>query len=191
MASSIRPGSALFALVLLLYPVLVYFSLGRVEPRVIGGLLLAVGAARLWQLRRSLAGQWLQFAPLLAVGAVCGLAAMIFNNYSALRLLPALNSAAWLIGFGYTLWRPPSMIERFARLQNPQLDARGVRYTRAVTQVWCGFFAINFIIALYTAGFSDFALWALYNGCIAYVAMGVLFALEYWVRLQYLKRGVQ
>src|SRR2546423_11913745 len=39
--------------------------------------------------------------------------------------------------FRSSLFRPPTVVERLARLRNPELPAAGVRYTRQVTQVWC------------------------------------------------------
>jgi uncharacterized membrane protein len=74
------------------------------------------------------------------------------------------------------------MIERFARLSEPELSPAGVRYTRHVTQVWCAFFVVNGAIAAYTAAFASREAWALYNGLIAYVLMGVLFGGERLVR---------
>ncbi len=56
------------------------------------------------------------------------------------------------------------------------------RYTRRVTQVWCGFFVLNGGLALCTALWASDAGWALYNGLVAYVLMGLLFAGEWLVR---------
>jgi uncharacterized membrane protein len=57
-----------------------------------------------------------------------------------------------------------------------------------VTQVWCLFFLCNGGVALYTALYSSLAFWTLYNGLIAYVLMGLVFAIEYGVR-QLVRRG--
>ena len=77
----------------------------------------------------------------------------------------------------------PSLIERLARLQHPDLPPEGVIYTRRVTQVWCGFFIVNGIIALATAPCSSFEVWSLYNSLIGYILMGILGG-EYVVRLK-------
>ena len=74
------------------------------------------------------------------------------------------------------------MVERLARLRNPELPAAGVRYTRQVTQVWCAFFIVNGLIAVWTAVWSSREVWAVYNGFIAYLAMGALFAGEWLLR---------
>ena len=55
-------------------------------------------------------------------------------------------------------------------------------YTRRVTQVWCGFFVFNGSLALLTALYASDGVWMLYNGLLAYVLMGILFAGEWLVR---------
>jgi uncharacterized membrane protein len=56
-----------------------------------------------------------------------------------------------------------------------------------VTQVWCGFFVVNGTVAAATALWGSEATWALYNGGIAYGAMGLLFMGELMIR-QVVKR---
>jgi uncharacterized membrane protein len=57
-----------------------------------------------------------------------------------------------------------------------------------VTQVWCWFFSVNGAIALATALWASPAIWTLYNGLIAYLVMGLLFAGEYVVRWHFKRR---
>ena len=90
--------------------------------------------------------------------------------------------------FAASLYRPPSLIERLARLREPDLPPEGVRYTRRVTQLWCLFFVLNGSVALYTALFTSLATWTLYNGFIAYLLMGTLFAVELLCRTHLRKR---
>ena len=56
------------------------------------------------------------------------------------------------------------------------------RYTRRVTLAWCAFFVVNGAIAAWTAVYSSREAWVLYNGVIAYLAMGTLFAGERLLR---------
>jgi uncharacterized membrane protein len=119
-------------------------------------------------------------AGLLVAAAL--LVATWINETLALRLYPALMNAAMLAAFLHTLWRPPSMIERFARLVEPDLPPEGVRYTRRVTGAWCVFFVVNGAIALWTALAASDEVWALYNGLIAYLLMGALAGGELLVR---------
>jgi uncharacterized membrane protein len=64
----------------------------------------------------------------------------------------------------------------------PDLDPHGVRYTRSVTLIWVGFFAINGSVALWTAVWGSWAAWTLYNGALAYLLAGLLLGGEYLVR---------
>jgi uncharacterized membrane protein len=90
--------------------------------------------------------------------------------------------------FGYSLISPPSIIERIARLKEPNLPPAAIHYTRRVTQVWCGFFVINACISLATIFWTTPLIWSLYNGVIAYILMGLLFAGEYFIRKQFKRR---
>jgi uncharacterized membrane protein len=120
------------------------------------------------------------YAALAAAGA---LALLTFINADlAMRLYPVLMNAAMLAAFGWSLVKPPSMIERFARIVEPNLPESGVRYTRKVTWVWCAFFVVNGAIALWTALAAPLGWWAVYNGAIAYGVMGLILGVELIVR---------
>lgn len=118
---------------------------------------------------------------LLAAAAAVALAAL-YDRELATRLYPAFINAAMLFAFARTLVAGPSMIERFARQVEPDLPESGVRYTRAVTFIWCGFFVINGAIAIWTALFASWPVWTLYNGVIAYAAIAALLVGEILVR---------
>jgi uncharacterized membrane protein len=60
----------------------------------------------------------------------------------------------------------------------PDLSIKEVAYCRNVTLVWVCFFLCNGIVAFYTACCTSIGIWSLYNGLLAYVGMGILFALE-------------
>jgi uncharacterized membrane protein len=170
----------LAAVITVLYPLAIWFGQGKVEPRWLALLLLLAAAARLPAMKVSLAARWTAAAALvLAAGAVWA------NALLPLKLYPVLVNAALLAAFTYSLASPPSMIERMARLTEPNLPPAAIAYTRVVTQVWCGFFVVNGSIALGTAIWASPAVWSLYNGVIAYVLMGLLFAGEYLVRIRF------
>ena len=63
-----------------------------------------------------------------------------------------------------------------------------MRYCRLATAAWCGFFIINGLIALDSALWRSNDWWALYNGLLAYVFIGALFAAEWVARQIYRKR---
>ncbi len=89
--------------------------------------------------------------------------------------------------FGFGLIYPPTLIERIARRREPDLDARGVAYTRQVTKIWCMFCLLNGLASLLTAVSGNIQVWTVYNGVISYGLMGTLFVVEYGVRC-YLRR---
>jgi uncharacterized membrane protein len=119
----------------------------------------------------------------LALSVTGVMAALTFINADlAMRSYPVLMNAAMLMIFACSLLRPPTVIERLARLVEPELPDSGVRYTRTVTWVWCWFFVLNGAVAMWTVLYASLEVWALYNGFIAYILMGLLFAGEFAVR---------
>jgi uncharacterized membrane protein len=184
-SSNINPSflTALAVAITLLYPLAIWLGYGQVEPRVLAGLLLAAALLRLPTLKISKVGRWwLSGALLLAALAIWN------NALLPLKLYPVLVNLAMLAVFGYSLVVPPSMVERIARLQDPHLPPQAIDYTRRVTQVWCAFFILNGAVALATALWASQAVWALYNGVIAYGLMGILFSGEYLVRMRFKRR---
>ena len=108
--------------------------------------------------------------------------AMVFDAVLPLKLYPVLVNGVFLAVFATSLRFPPSIVERIARLREPDLPPAGVAYTRRVTQVWCVFFLANGAVALWTALGASNQVWFWYNGVIAYGLIGALFAGEWLVR---------
>ena len=173
-----------FAIIILSYPLLVYYGQDQFGPRTLAVGLIAIAVVRLALLRHM--GGWAVGLPhtrwtAIALIATGGLV-ILFNTPGLLKFYPILVNAIMFTIFFVSLYNPPSVIERIARLQTPDLTERGQRYTRSVTKVWCGFFVINGSMALYTCVAADVAFWAVYNGLISYALMGLLFIGEYAVR---------
>lgn len=170
-------------LITLLYPLAIWLGHGQVEPRLLAVLVVVAALTRGVTLKVSIAsGWWLAGALMLAATALCS------NAWLPLKLYPVMVNLAMLCAFGFSLISPPSMIERMARLREPDLPAEAVLYTRRVTQVWCVFFLFNGSMGLATALWASPEIWSLYNGVIAYLLMGVLFGGEYLVRLRFKRR---
>lgn len=102
------------------------------------------------------------------------------------RLYPAVMVAIVLAFFAFSLIRTP-IVECFARRAGETLDARGVAYCRTVTQVWTAFLSVHLAVTVATV-FASHGVWAFYNGFLAYVLMGALFAGEWLVRRR-VRRG--
>ncbi|MDW5416435.1 hypothetical protein R6242_07595 [Iodobacter sp. CM08] len=167
--------NVILAVITLLYPLLIYHGMGHFEPKWLALLLLAIALTRAVLSKEKV---WL----IAAAGAAVLAAISFFSNQALpLKLYPVLVNAVLCLVFALTLVYPPSAIERLARLSEPDLPASGVHYTRRVTQVWCGFFIFNGSAALMSALWSD-AAWAIYNGLIAYLLMGILFLGEWLIR---------
>jgi len=162
------------------YPFLVYFSLGSVPPSalVMAGLglvgLRMLGLRRLAQARRWIAA--------FAVAAAGLLLLLGWRPDLAAKVYPVAVSLAVAAVFALSLCFPPSIIERIARVTEPDLPPAGVIYTRRVTAVWVGFLLLNAGISTATALCGSLELWALWNGLLSYLAMGLLFAGEFLVR---------
>lgn len=170
------------------YPLAVYFGLQSFEPRWIGLLLITLLVFRHLGKVRSLAAS-MHGADWLAIGGIglLAVAIVLFNSQTLLLLYPACISLTMLFIFARTLFFPPSMIERFARLSQPDLSPAGVRYTRRVTVIWCLFFIVNGSVAAASV-LATREWWLLYNGFIAYVLMGLLFLGEWLVRRHVMAR---
>ncbi|GAK25035.1 MULTISPECIES: hypothetical protein [Serratia] len=169
-------------LVLLLYPLAVWVGLTHWGTALLAPLLVGVFSLRLLMLRGKLRQQmWLGKA-LAMVGILLALASWALKQSHWLLYYPVLVNAILLLLFAYSLFAPPTVVERLARITEPQLDAAGIVYTRRVTQVWCGFFIVNGAIALATCLSGDITLWTLYNGGISYLLMGALMGIEWIVR---------
>ncbi|SDR10776.1 Uncharacterized membrane protein [Pseudoxanthomonas sp. CF385] len=171
-----RIGAAIFVMLSVAYPLVVYWAMGRFEPRWLAVLLLVLALLRALATRQAV---WLAAA---GGAALLATLATVFNEALPLKLYPALVNAVLLVVFATSLAFPPSAVERIARLTEPDLPPEGVAYTRRVTQVWCMFFVFNGTLALITALWMSDRAWALYNGLIAYVLIGALFSVEWLVR---------
>jgi uncharacterized membrane protein len=175
----------------LAYPLLVYFGLTYFEPRIIALMLVVLAIGRFAVAKPGGIGRGLapQLLLALAVAVVVGFLALLTNSSHYLRFYPVCMNVLMFVLFFSSLFRPPSMIERFARITEPDLSEAGMTYTRNVTKVWCGFFLFNGAIAFYTSVSASMEIWALYNGAISYALIALLFAGEYLFRLWWRHRG--
>lgn len=95
---------------------------------------------------------------------------------------PVIINLLMLGLFLSSLWQSQSFVERLARLQEPDLNAKGVRYTRYVTQVWCVVFVVNIIITTAFILGQQYEYWALYSGVISYVLIAFVMGIEWIIR---------
>ena len=163
------------------YPLIVFFGIKTIPLNYLGGFFVALALLRLWTTQGK---QGRQLIPLvLAVILILVVFyALLVGEAQAFRYYPVAVNGTLLFVFATSLLQGTPVVEKLARLQEPNLPATAIVYTRKVTFLWCGFFMINGAIALYTSLYSSFEWWAWYNGGISYLMMGVLFAAEWLVR---------
>lgn len=172
------------ALVLTLaYPFLVYWGLqsANVWPTVIflGGLITL----------RALSGNSRGESVILGATFVSIIGIMLWGGQQlGLKFYPVMINLSFLFFFLQSYLFPPTVVERIARLREPNLPASAIQYLQRVTLAWCGLFVINGSAALYTALWGTDEQWLLYNGCIAYLLMGILAGGE-WLLRQRVRQG--
>ncbi|WGE91021.1 hypothetical protein [Actinobacillus genomosp. 1] len=95
---------------------------------------------------------------------------------------PVAINIFMLMIFGSSLWAKQTVIEKFARLQDPNLPAEAIAYTRKVTQVWCAVFILNITVTVLLICLKRVDAWAIYTGVIAYIIMAIVMVGEWLIR---------
>lgn len=165
------------------YPLAVYFGLSAWGPRPVALLLAACIlpglCLRLWTTAREHLWPVLRIPLTILLTLAVGGA---LDDSRMLLAMPVLINAVLLANFATSLRGEVSMVERFARMQEPELPPGGVAYCRKVTVVWCGFFIANGAIAGILALMAPLTWWTLYTGFVAYILIGLLFTIEFVTR---------
>ncbi|MBB1202101.1 DNA gyrase subunit B [Enterobacteriaceae bacterium 89] len=174
--------------IVLAWPLLVAFGLAHNGLHWLLPVMALMLLARLFQVRKQ-AGPMRGVLQIVALAglALC-VASSLLKSHQLLLFYPVVVNLVMLAVFGSSLWSAMPLVERIARIREPELHPAGVRYTRQVTRVWCLFFIVNGSIALFTAVYGDMKLWTAWNGAIAYLLMGTLMAGEWLVRRRLMKR---
>ncbi len=170
---------------IILYPFGMLVGLKFFGPRVLSFFFLGIIAFQIVTLKND--ENKMTKLSLIFLAAALFIATQFTNQILLIKLYPVLVNFIFLGFFGYTLFFPPSMIERFARKLDRNLPDRAIKYTYNVTVIWCGFFIMNAAASAYTTFYTSTEIWTLYNGFITYILMGVLFIGEYIVRCRVIK----
>lgn len=168
------------AVLVIAYPLAVYYGLTHLDARAVSAMVLALLvpgiAIRFRNADRSTLSTLLRIPIAILILMVLG---MSTNDRRFVLALPVLINAVLLIEFARTLRHGATpMIERFARMQVPELDAPRQEHCRQWTALWCLFFGINGGSAAILAIFAPLEWWTVYTGAIAYGLMGAMFAIE-------------
>lgn len=195
----------LLAIALLAYPFVVYFFLDRLGPLALAGFFALVTTTRLVLAKHI--SRNLILLGVAAIVALC-LATLWLQNAIAIKLYPVALSSVGALWCAYTLWTPPSAIERLLNIVSQSraglpaqmrdripFDAQGLSpslvqrvYMRRLTAVWLVFFLGNGLASAITALLESTATWALYNGLISYLIAGVLLVGEFFYRPYYQRK---
>ena len=105
---------------------------------------------------------------------ICVVLLFHFSKIYALKFYPVVvNSFIFCV---------ETIIQKVAKKMDGDLTDFSRNYTRKLTYVWCVFLFVNLSISIATVFLSE-RIWELYNACISYVALGVMFGVEYIVRI--------
>ncbi|MCU7814946.1 MAG: hypothetical protein KZQ89_18320 [Candidatus Thiodiazotropha sp. (ex Lucinoma kastoroae)] len=166
------------ALFFLAYPFIIYLLLVNDLPWLGSTFVLGI---LVWKIHER--QDWLYW--LAAIVVVCSLVVWLFGPGVISKLPPIFIHSGLLLLFLRSLKSVP-LIERFARFDFTELPPEIVVYTRQLTILWTGFFALNIIICIWMAVWGDDELWAFYNGVVVYVLIVFLMLAEYiWRHLRF------
>ena len=174
----------LTALVTALWPLIIFAAVwADVWRFVLPVLAMLMGIRLITSLKARTAGPLVRVGLVLAALALTlSLLSLAFSAIGFMFYYPVAVNLIMLAVFASSLKGKQSIVERLARLQDPDLSPRGVHYTRNVTKAWCVFFVLNGAIAAGTAIIGDLKLWTWWNGLLSYGAMGLMFGGEYLLR---------
>ena len=112
-----------------------------------------------------------------------------YNSFLALKYYPAfINLLVFFIFFSST-FTDETIIQKFAKMMegNKELPDIVKDYTRKLTYVWCVFLMFNFLVSFATI-FMSAKVWTIYNGFVSYMLTGLLFAVEYIIRIRFKRK---
>ncbi|MEQ9074581.1 MAG: hypothetical protein RLP09_12055 [Sandaracinaceae bacterium] len=166
----------------MLYPLAIWFGLTHFSARTVGLWILALLVpTALYRFRKARREDVLAVLRVpIVVALVVGLG-VLTDDARFVLAMPVLINAVLLVTFAGSLRGVP-MIERFARMQEPELSEAQRAHCRQVTWAWIFFFFLNGLCAALLALFASRFWWAAYNGGVAYGLMGAMFAGEYVLR---------
>lgn len=183
MPSTLFTGLKLLSVFLLAaYPFLVWLGLANGHHLLLGFFLACLFVLRFLIL--------LKLPPELKklgrLGAIVGIllvsSSLLLKKQALLLYYPVMVNGIFLFLFALSLLTKQSLIERLARIKEPDLPPKAVTYTRYVTLAWCVFFILNGSLALITTLLQDMQLWAFYNGFVSYLLIALMMSVEWTVR---------
>ncbi len=110
-----------------------------------------------------------------------------YTSWIVAKYYPVIvNFVLFCIFFGST-FSEETVIQKMAKLMEPNIKPKALEYTRRLTYIWSIFMLANFFISLATVFMSE-KVWAIYNGFLSYMLVGGFFIIEYMVRINFKKK---
>ena len=130
-----------------------------------------------------------KFLKILApfIGMFIIIFAFHYTNLIFFKYYPPIVNFCFFVVFFSSLFQEKTVIQKIALLMEPDADENVMRYTRNLTYVWAVFTLLNFLASVWTIFLSK-EMWTLYNGCISYILVGMIFAVEYIVRIKFKRK---
>lgn len=116
------------------------------------------------------------------LGTVCVVLLFHFSKIYALKFYPVVVNSFIFCVFFSSVFCEETIIQKIAKKMDGELTDFSRNYTRKLTYVWCIFLFVNLSISFATVFMSP-KVWELYNACISYIVLGVMFGVEYIVRI--------
>lgn len=110
-----------------------------------------------------------------------------YTNWIVVKYYPVVINFMLFCIFFFSTFREETIIQKMAKLMEPNIKPKALEYTRKLTYIWSIFMFINFSISLLTVFMSE-KIWAFYNGFLSYIFVGTFFIIEYIVRINFKKK---
>lgn len=110
-----------------------------------------------------------------------------YTKCNFLKYYPVIINLSFFLLFFCSSFMKETIIQKMAKLIEPDIKPKALEYTKKLTYVWAIFTFCNFLISLCTVFLSE-KIWALYNGCISYILVGGFFAIEYIIRINFKRK---
>ncbi len=110
-----------------------------------------------------------------------------YTKWHFVKLYPVVVNCFIFLVFFTSSFSKETVIQKFAKLTEPNIKPKALEYTRKLTYYWAIFTFFNFLISLWTV-FLPQKIWSIYNGIISYILVGSFFAIEYFVRKRFKKK---
>lgn len=181
----LRTLRALLLLLLVAYPLSLH--LGILGEHLLPAVSILLGLLFLSGLLLMLQGN--RYGWLLFLVATCLLGGFLLGGVEAagfLKLPPVLINGILCILFAATLLPGQKpLIARFAEIMHAHaLDDLTLRYTRRVTMMWSGLFAVMTLESLLLAWLASAEIWSLFTNFVNYLLVMLVFIIEYQLRIR-------